>query len=387
MIETKAGIDWGTAEALAFGTLLQDGVHVRLSGEDVQRGTFSHRHAVVHDQKTGETHCPLNNVPGNKSDITVCNSLLSEYGVLGFDLGYCMEDPNQLVLWEAQFGDFVNGAQIIMDQFLSSGETKWLRQCGLVMLLPHGYDGMGPDHSSCRIERFLQCSDEDPDTVPQMREDVRMQIQRSNWQIVNCTTPAQYFHVLRRQVSRDFRKPLVVVSPKSMLKSKDCTSTLEDIAEGTKFKRALPEAHADELVAPNEIRRVVFCSGKVYYELLNQRRKSGVKDVAIARIEQISPFPFDIVADIVSSYPNAETVWMQEEPKNMGCWQFVQDRILTATKTLNNKPVFPAYVGRPTMASTAEGYGAVHQRQQQALLELALSDEVSSAFTRLAAEE
>jgi 2-oxoglutarate dehydrogenase E1 component len=387
MIETKAGIDWGTAEALAFGTLLQDGVHVRLSGEDVQRGTFSHRHAVVHDQKTGETHCPLNNVPGNKSDITVCNSLLSEYGVLGFDLGYCMEDPNQLVLWEAQFGDFVNGAQIIMDQFLSSGETKWLRQCGLVMLLPHGYDGMGPDHSSCRIERFLQCSDEDPDTVPQMREDVRMQIQRSNWQIVNCTTPAQYFHVLRRQVSRDFRKPLVVVSPKSMLKSKDCTSTLEDIAEGTKFKRALREAHADELVAPNEIRRVVFCSGKVYYELLNQRRKSGVKDVAIARIEQISPFPFDIVADIVSSYPNAETVWMQEEPKNMGCWQFVQDRILTATKTLNNKPVFPAYVGRPTMASTAEGYGAVHQRQQQALLELALSDEVSSAFTRLAAEE
>jgi len=381
-ITKEANIDWGTAEALAFGSLLQQGVHVRLSGEDVERGTFSHRHAVVHDQKSGERYTPLSNVPDNKSTITVCNSPLSEYGVLGFDLGYSLEDPNQLVLWEAQFGDFVNGAQIIIDQFLSCGEFKWLRQSGLVMLLPHGYDGMGPDHSSCRIERFLQQCNEDPDEVPAMEEEVRTQIQKTNWQIVNCTTPANYFHVLRRQVMRNFRKPLVVVAPKGMLKMRDCQSTMADMAVGSQFQRLFPEAKPEDLDAPEKIRRVIFCSGKVYYELLSHRKAKGVTDVAIARIEQIQPFPFDKVAQVVKSYPNAEVVYMQEEPKNMGCWTFVQDRILTACKKLLGKAVFPAYIGRPTMASTAEGYGSVHVKQQNALIDLAIcSSEVTKGYS------
>lgn len=379
-IEAEANIDWGTAEALAFGSLLQQGTHVRLSGEDVERGTFSHRHAVVHDQKTGTKFEPLNNIPGNQQSLTVCNSPLSEYGVLGFDLGYSLNDPNQLVMWEAQFGDFVNGAQIIIDQFLSSGETKWLRQTGLVMLLPHGYDGLGPDHSSCRIERFLQSCDEDPDSVPEMEGEVRTQIQRSNWQIVNCTTPANYFHVLRRQVVRKFRKPLIMISPKNMLKLRDCQSSLSEMQAGTKFVRAFGETYPEELVAPEEVRRLLLCSGKVYYELLNQRRKNGAKDVAICRVEQIHPFPFDLVAKFVETYPNAEVVWMQEEPKNMGCWQFAQDRIVAACKNILDKQVLPAYVGRGTMAATAEGYGAVHARTQAAILELALSDEVTTKF-------
>jgi len=253
------------------------------------------------------------------------------------------------------------------------------------MLLPHGYDGGGPDHSSCRIERFLQQCDEDPDTVPTMEEDVRMQIQRCNWQIVNCTTPANYFHVLCRQVKRSFRKPLIVVAPKNMLKMKECSSNIEDFSTGTKFTRAFEEAHPTELEDPAKIRRLIFCSGKVYYELLAQRRADKCKDVAICRLEQIHPFPFDKVADIVASYPNSELVWMQEEPKNMGCWQFVQDRLLTATQVLNKKGEFPAYIGRPTMASTAEGYGPIHARQQQALLKLALSHDVSSDFAKEAA--
>jgi 2-oxoglutarate dehydrogenase E1 component len=285
-----------------------------------------------------------------------------------------------LVLWEAQFGDFVNGAQIIIDQFLCSGESKWLRQCGLVMLLPHGYDGMGPDHSSCRIERFLQQCEGDPDSVPEMKEDVRKQIQESNWQIVNCTTPANYFHVLRRQVMRSFRKPLVVVAPKNMLKMRECQSPVSDMAEGTKFKRTYPEMYPDDLVAPADMRRIVFCSGKVYYELLNQRKKSGVDDVVIARIEQVSPFPFDQIAAIVAECPKAEVVWVQEEPKNMGCWSYVQDRILTACKTLNGKAVFPSYVGRGTMASTAEGYTKVHVAEQQRILEMAFSEEVDTKY-------
>jgi 2-oxoglutarate dehydrogenase E1 component len=377
-ILAEKGIDWGTAEALAFGSLLQGGIHVRLSGEDVERGTFSHRHASVHDQKTGQKYTMLANVEGNKSDIVVCNSPLSEYGVLGFDLGYSLEDPNQLVLWEAQFGDFVNGGQIIIDQFLSCGETKWMRQTGLVMLLPHGYDGMGPDHSSCRIERFLQSCEEDPDEVPQMSEDVRMQVQKSNWQIVNCTTPAQYFHVLRRQIMRKFRKPLIVVAPKNMLKMRDCQSSFEEMGPGTQFKRLIPEPYDEELVAPDKIRRLLMCSGKVYYELLAHRRKTGVTDVAIARLEQIQPFPFDKVAAESARYPNAEVVWMQEEPKNMGCWTFVQDRILTACKVINDKQMTLGYVGRGTMASTAEGYGSVHVKNQLALMDLSMSDNVTS---------
>lgn len=372
--EDGTGIDWGSAEGLAFGTLLQEGIHVRLSGEDVERGTFSHRHANVHDQMNGNKHSFLNAIPNNQQTSVVCNSPLSEYGVMGFDLGYSLEHPHQLVCWEAQFGDFVNGAQIIIDQFLTSGESKWNRQCGLVLLLPHGYDGNGPDHSSCRVERFLQSSDEDPDSVP----DMAMQVQSCNWQIVNCTTPANYFHVLRRQVKRDFRKPLIVMSPKNLLRLRECISPLSDMESGTSFQRILPEAHPKEIVASSEVRRLVLCSGKIYYELLAARRAGEIKDVAIVRLEQITPFPFDLIAEQITSYDNAEVVWVQEEPKNMGCWSFVCDRIMTATRVLNNNVVLPAYVGRGTMASTAEGYGQVHHREQAQIIATALSDEVTA---------
>jgi 2-oxoglutarate dehydrogenase E1 component len=236
MIEKGEAIDWGAGESLAYGSLLCEGVHVRMSGQDVQRGTFSHRHAVVHDQQTGAPHCGLNTIEGADAEFHCFNSPLSEYGTMGFELGYSLESPNQLVIWEAQFGDFVNGAQIMIDQFLSCGEAKWWRQSGLVLLLPHGYDGQGPEHSSCRVERFLTMSDEDPDIVPEMAEDRRMQIQRTNWQVVNCTTPAQIFHVMRRQVHREFRKPLIVVAPKNMLKHKECVSPLEDFGPGSHFK-------------------------------------------------------------------------------------------------------------------------------------------------------
>jgi len=344
-IETGSGIDWGTAEALAFGTLLIEGNHVRLSGQDVQRGTFSHRHAVVKDQKTGEKYTPLNHLAKHASPVVslagkqhsgvtdmqaefvVQNSILSEFGVLGFEMGYSLENPNTLVLWEAQFGDFVNGAQIMIDQFISAGEDKWLRQSGLTLLLPHGYMGQGAEHSSCRMERFLQQVDEDPDFVPPMHESVRMQIQQTNWQVVNCTTPANYFHVLRRQVHRDFRKPLVIVTPKNLLREKKCTSTLEDMGEHTKFKRVYGEVDSTIMSNPDKVRRVVYCTGKVFYELDAEREKRGIKDVAIVRIEQLAPFPWDKVAEVAAHFKNAEAMWVQEEPKNMGAWSFVQPRI------------------------------------------------------------
>ena len=251
MAELGEGIDWGTAEAMAFGSLLVEGNHVRITGQDVQRGTFSHRHAVVKDQETEEEYTPLNFItkrmdpsvpkehmsgPDTQAGFTARNSILSEFGVLGFELGYSLENPNALVLWEAQFGDFVNGAQIMIDQFISAGEDKWLRQSGLVMLLPHGYDGQGAEHSSCRVERFLQQVDEDPHYIPDMAKDERMQIQKCNWQVVNCTTPANYFHCLRRQVHRDFRKPLVVISPKNLLRHKRCVSTLDEMGPGSEFR-------------------------------------------------------------------------------------------------------------------------------------------------------
>ena len=241
-IESGEGIDWGTAEALAFASVLMEGDTVRLSGQDVQRGTFSHRHAKWHDQKDfTKRYMPLANLDPEQGSVYICNSSLSEFGVLGFELGYSQHNPHQLVIWEAQFGDFANGAQVIIDQFLSCSEQKWYRQCGLVMLLPHGHDGGGPEHSSARLERYLQMSDEPEDSVPDMSEDRRQQIQATNWQVVNVTTPANYFHVLRRQVVRDFRKPLVVMSPKSLLRLPACVSTLDDMAEGTKFKRYIPD--------------------------------------------------------------------------------------------------------------------------------------------------
>lgn len=332
-IKKGEGIDWGTAESLAFGTLLLEGNHVRLSGQDVQRGTFSHRHAVLIDQNTGNKfnpanylakHClpsaPLNKTgaPDVQAEFTCQNSILSEYGVLGFETGYSLENPNMLVIWEAQFGDFVNGAQIMIDQFISAGEDKWLRQSGLTMLLPHGYMGQGAEHSSCRVERFLQQVDEDPDVVPPMGENERMQIQKTNWQVVNCTTPANYYHVLRRQVHRGFRKPLVLVTPKNLLREKKSTSTLSEMGEGTRFKRIYKEVDSEISSNPSNVRRVIFCTGKIYYELVDEREKRGLKKVAIIRIEQLAPFPFDKVAAEVVRYSNADVLWCQEEPKNMG---------------------------------------------------------------------
>ncbi len=290
-LKAGAGLDWATAEALAFGSLLLEGNRVRLSGQDVERGTFSHRHAVLHNQGSDAVHCPLNSLGPNQAPFLACNSPLSEYGVMGFELGYSLEQPNQLVLWEAQFGDFVNGAQIIIDQFLSSGETKWLRQCGLVLLLPHGMEGMGPEHSSARIERFLQQCDDAEDVVPPMDESKRMQIQHTNWQVINCTTPANYFHALRRQVHRNFRKPLIVASPKSLLRHKQAVSSLQDMAEGSMFRRVIPEDSPAVLAKPAAVRRLLLCTGKVYYDLLKHREETKANDVAIVRIEQVAPFP------------------------------------------------------------------------------------------------
>jgi len=381
-IERGEGIDWGTAEGLAFGTLLLEGNHVRLSGQDVQRGTFSHRHAVIRDQKTQEAYCPLNTLAKNVSpsvplskathapdvqgQLTVCNSILSEFAVLGFELGYSLENPNTLILWEAQFGDFANGAQIMIDQFISAGEDKWLRQSGLTMLLPHGYMGQGAEHSSCRLERFLQQSDEDPDEIPPMAEDKRMQIQKTNWQVLNCTTPANYFHALRRQVHRDFRKPLVIATPKNLLREKKCTSKIEEMNENTKFKRVYGEVDESIAKSPDTVRNLVFCTGKVYYELVDHREKNKVKDVAIVRIEQLAPFPWDKVSEEVARYKNAKVVWAQEEPKNMGAWSFVQPRISTATRTLNGLEKRATYAGRKPHAATATGLGGrAHNAEQE----------------------
>jgi 2-oxoglutarate dehydrogenase E1 component len=400
-IETGVGIDWGTAEALAFGSLLVEGNHVRLTGQDVQRGTFSHRHAVVKDQTTGDYYTPLNNLakhhaPGAsltsghhggsrsadlQAELTVRNSILSEYGVLGFEMGYSLENPNTLVLWEAQFGDFVNGAQIMIDQFISAGEDKWLRQSGLTLLLPHGYMGQGAEHSSCRVERFLQQVEEDPDVIPPMAEEERMQIQHCNWQVVNCTTPANYFHVIRRQLHRDFRKPLIVVTPKNLLREKRCTSSLEEMAQDTKFMRCYREQNSEIVDNPDKVRRIVMCSGKIYYELLEEREKKGYTDVAILRVEQIAPFPWDHIADECGHFPNADVVWCQEEPKNMGPWSFVQPRIATATRTLNDKIIYPMYVGRKPSSATATGLGGrAHTAEQEAICEQAFTTETGGAF-------
>jgi len=374
MFASGKGVDWATAEALAIGSLLMDGVNARMTGQDVERGTFSHRHAKVVDQVTGEKHTWVNNIePDQQHKFYISNSFLSEYGVLGFELGYSFEHPDNLIMWEAQFGDFVNGAQIIIDQFLSAGEAKWMRQSGLVMMLPHGYQGMGPEHSSCRIERFLQCSDEDPDEVPANLDTVQGRtraMQRNNWIIVNPTTPANYFHVLRRQLYSEFRKPLIIPSTKALLRDKMAVSDLADFGPNTKTQRIYPEMFTDEdgLVPDEEMKRVVFCSGKIYYELLAKRRSSEVKDVALVRVEQLSPFPFDLVAEQVKKYDDAEVVWAQEEPKNMGAWSFVQERFLTATREINQNEKRATYIGRSTMASPADGYADVHADEQARII-------------------
>ena len=386
-LESGTGLDWAMGEALAFGTLIREGFHVRLSGQDVERGTFSHRHAVLHDQATGAKYRPLC-AAGTQGLFTVSNSSLSEFGVLGFELGYSMESPAQLVIWEAQFGDFANGAQVIFDQFLSSGEAKWLRQTGLVVLLPHGYDGQGPEHSSARLERYLQQVDEDAFSIPgDMSVDTRRQIQSHNWQVCNCTTPANYYHLLRRQVHRDFRKPLVVMAPKNLLRHPKCKSDLsefDDIAQtidqqvGTRFKRLIMDKHATGRdMKPQhvgDVQRVIFCTGKVYYELDAEREAGGPeaeKKVAIVRVEQLAPFPWDLVAREVRRYSGAELVWAQEEPKNMGAFTHVMPRLQTVL-TAEGLPPVVRYAGRAPSAATATGFGAYHAMEQAALLKDAL---------------
>ena len=383
MAKQGEGIDWGTAEAMAYGSLLMEGNHVRITGQDVQRGTFSHRHAVVKDQDTEEEYTPLNYLatrmdpsapmaelskPDTQAGLTCRNSILSEFAVLGFEHGYSLENPNSLCIWEAQFGDFVNGAQIMIDQFISAGEDKWLRQSGLVMLLPHGYDGQGAEHSSCRVERFLQQVDEDPHHIPRLAYDNRMQIQRTNWQVVNCTTPANYFHCLRRQIHRDFRKPLVVVSPKNLLRNKRAVSTLEEMGPGTMFKRVMDETDKAIVANAENVKTLVFCTGQIYYELLAEREIRGVNNVALVRLEQIAPFAFDRIAKNCKRYPNAEVVWAQQEPKNMGCYAYVLPRIMTATRELNGDEKRARYVGRTVSAAPATGMSKVHQMEYQSIM-------------------
>ena len=352
MMDTGTGIDWATGEALAFGSLLLEGHRVRLSGEDCQRGTFSHRHAVLIDQQNQNEYVPLNNIRAEQARIEIYNSLLSEAGVLGFEYGYSLADPRTLVLWEAQFGDFANGAQVIIDQFLASGETKWLRMSGLTLLLPHGHEGQGPEHSSARMERYLQLCAE------------------RNMTVCNFTTPANYFHALRRQLKRNFRKPLVVMTPKSLLRHKLAVSSLSEFAEGSRLQVVLPEV--DTLVPDERIRRVVLCSGKVYYDLLVERRDKKIDDVAILRLEQIYPFPEVTLARLLAPYHHADLVWCQEEPENMGAWHFVDRRIEKALGRVEMRVRRPFYVGRAEAASPATGQAKVHAAQQAALINTAL---------------
>ncbi|MFH5923948.1 2-oxoglutarate dehydrogenase E1 component [Roseomonas xinghualingensis] len=351
-IETGEGIDWATGEALAFGSLLLEGHRVRLSGEDVQRGTFSQRHAYLIDQQTQAEYVPLNNIREGQKRLEAFNSLLSEFGVLGFDYGYSLADPSTLVLWEGQFGDFANGAQVIIDQFIASAETKWLRMSGLVMLLPHGYEGQGPEHSSARLERYLQLCAE------------------RNMRVGNLTTPANYFHALRRQLKANYRKPLVLMTPKSLLRHKLAVSSLAEFGPGSGFQTVLPDA--DQLVAPEKVRRVVLCTGKVYYDLLQERRDKGIKDVAIIRIEQLYPFPRITLPKILAPYSKAEVIWCQEEPENMGAWNFIDRRIEGVLNEIGGKARRPSYVGRPAAASPATGLAKVHAQQQEALVRQAL---------------
>jgi 2-oxoglutarate dehydrogenase E1 component len=354
MFETGQDFDWATGEALAFGSLLQDGYGIRLSGEDVGRGTFSHRHAIIYDQNNENKHIALQHVAPNQPRFEAHDSPLSELAVLGFEYGYTLAEPRTLTLWEAQFGDFVNGAQMIIDQFICSAESKWLRMSGLVMLLPHGMEGQGPEHSSARPERFLQLCAED------------------NWQVANCTTPANYYHILRRQMCRDFRKPLIIMTPKSLLRHKLAVSKMEDFAEGTTFHRVLWDTDRDTLAKPNDIKRVILCTGKVYYDLLQERRERKINDVMILRVEQLYPFPHKTLVDELKAYPNADVIWCQEEAQNQGYWHFVDRRIEAVLMEAKHKAARPRYVGRIEAAAPATGLLARHQAEQAKLLDEAL---------------
>ncbi len=355
MIETGQGIDWAMAEHLSFGTLLTSGHRVRLSGQDVERGTFSQRHSVLIDQENDRRYAPLKHITPNQAAFEVINSMLSEEAVLGFEYGYSLAEPNALTVWEAQFGDFANGAQVIFDQFLSSGERKWLRMSGLVCLLPHGYEGQGPEHSSARLERFLQLSAED------------------NWQVANCTTPANYFHILRRQFLRNFRKPLILMTPKSLLRHKRVTSRIEEFGPGSSFHRLLwDDAEMGnsqlKLRPDSEIKRVVICSGKVYYDLLDARDAQGRDDVYLLRLEQLYPFPARALIHELGRFKFAEIVWCQEEPKNMGAWHFMDSNIEWVLNHLGYIHRRPRYAGRAASASTATGLLSQHIKEQTALV-------------------
>jgi 2-oxoglutarate dehydrogenase E1 component len=359
-IETGQGIDWATAEALAFCGLLREGHRVRLSGQDSERGTFSQRHSVLFDQETEERYTPFNHLGGQQARYEVLNSMLSEEAVLGFEYGYSTAEPSALTLWEAQFGDFANGAQVVFDQFISSGERKWLRMSGLVCLLPHGYEGQGPEHSSARLERFLQMCAED------------------NMQVANCTTPANYFHILRRQLKREIRKPLILMTPKSLLRHKRAVSRLDEMANGTSFHRLLWDdaqylkGEKIKLVADDKIRRVILCSGKVYYDLYEERERRGLDDIYILRVEQLYPFPSKALVTELSRFKQAEVVWCQEEPRNMGAWFFVDTFLQWVLNQIGAKHRHVRYAGRPASASTAVGQMSKHLAQLKQLLEEAL---------------
>ena len=361
-IATGEGLDWATAESLAFATLLDEGFPVRLSGQDSNRGTFSQRHADVIDQTTEERYTPLNHIRPGQANFEGIDSALSEEAVLGFEYGFSLADPNSLVMWEAQFGDFANGAQVVFDQFISSGERKWLRMSGLTLLLPHGYEGQGPEHSSARLERYLQGCAED------------------NLCVANCSTPANYFHILRRQLHRPFRKPLILMTPKSLLRHKKAVSPLSALAEGSSFHRVLwDDAQHDnglttiKLKSDDQIRRVLLCSGKVYYDLLDDREKKGVDDVYILRLEQFYPWPMKSMIAELGRFKNAELVWVQEEPKNMGGWSFADPWLELTLGKMKIKAKRARYVGRPASASTAAGLMSRHLKELHAFLDEAFA--------------
>ncbi|MET0537569.1 MAG: 2-oxoglutarate dehydrogenase E1 component [Xanthobacteraceae bacterium] len=359
-IDTGKDIDWATAEALAFCSLLRDGDPVRLSGQDTERGTFSQRHSVLVDQENEDRYIPFNHIGDKQARFEVINSMLSEEAVLGFEYGYSLAEPNALVLWEAQFGDFANGAQVVFDQFISSGERKWLRMSGLVCLLPHGYEGQGPEHSSARLERYLQMCAED------------------NMQVANCTTPSNYFHILRRQLHRTIRKPLILMTPKSLLRHRRAVSRLEEMGPGTTFHRLLWDdaqmlkGEKIKLVADADIRRIVLCSGKVYYDLYEEREKRGIDDIYLLRIEQLYPVPLKALVQELSRFRDAEFVWCQEEPRNMGAWTFIEPYLQWVLSQIGAEMKRPRYAGRPASAATATGTMSQHLKQLQTFLNEAL---------------
>ena len=353
LFEEGTHLDWALGESLAYASLLEEGYPIRISGQDSKRGTFSHRHSVLRDIESEEEFIPLNHLSDKQeAKYLAIDSVLSEFSVLGFEYGYSLSTPHALCIWEGQFGDFANGAQIIIDQFITSGEAKWLRLSGMVLLLPHGYEGQGPEHSSARLERFLQsCAEE-------------------NIQVVNCTTPANFYHVLRRQIHRDYRKPLVVMTPKSLLRHKLATSTISEFDKGTSFLPVIAEQ--DKLVSDKDVKKLIICSGKIYYDLYEARKAKEINNIAIIRLEELYPLPYKAIAKEIKKYSNAEIVWCQEEPQNMGAWNFIDRRLEAIIKDCKVSAERPVYVGRPEAASPATGYMTVHQQEQQEIINTSL---------------